>query len=81
MIPPVLDWHQGRSGGFSDGHSIALAGPPDRGRIALHLVGDGRDPSAGRDSQDNPRPLHLEPGEGLTVSELEEDRFIIGPDS
>jgi hypothetical protein len=47
----------------------------------LHLVGAGRDPSAGRDSQYNPRPLHLEPGGGLTVSELEEDRFIIGPDS
>ena len=61
--------------------SIALAGPPDRGLFALHLGRDGAGPFAGRDRQDDPRPLHLEPGGGLTASEVEEDRFIIGPDS
>src|SRR5271168_3296950 len=50
--------------------SITLAGPPDRGLFALHLGSDGLGPLASRDRQDDPRPLHLEPRGGLTVSEL-----------
>ena len=61
--------------------SITLAGSPDRGLFALHLAGDGLSPLASRDRQDDPRPLHLEPGGGLTVSMSEEDRVIMRPDS
>jgi hypothetical protein len=60
--------------------SITLAGSPDRGLFALHLGGDGLGPLAGRDRQEDPRPLHLKPGRGLTMSEVEEDRVIMGPD-
>jgi len=59
---------------------IALPGPPDRGLFALHLGGDGLGPLAVGDRQDDPRPLHLEPGRGLTASEVEEDRVIMRPD-
>lgn len=60
--------------------SITLAGPPDRGLVALHLDGDGLGPLAVGDRQDDPRPLHLEPGRALTVSQVEEDGVIMGPD-
>jgi hypothetical protein len=46
----------------------------------LHLAGDGRDPLAVGDRQDDPRPLDLEPRGGLTVSQVYEDRVIMGAD-
>ncbi len=61
--------------------SITFARSPDRGLFALHLDGDGLGLLASRDRQDDPRPLYLEPRGGLTVSEVEEDRMIMPPDS
>jgi hypothetical protein len=46
----------------------------------LHPVSDGLGPLAVGDRQDDPRPLHLEPRRGLTVSQVEEDRVIMGLD-
>jgi hypothetical protein len=60
--------------------AVALAGPPDRGLVALHLSGDVHGPCARREGQDNPRPLDLEEGQDLAVNDLAEDRFISGPD-
>jgi hypothetical protein len=60
--------------------TVAPAGPPDRGLVALHLVGDGPGPCARREGQDEPRALDLEEGQDLAMSDLAEDRFISGPD-
>src|SRR5512135_1554987 len=60
--------------------AVASAGPPDGGLVALHLGGDVPGPCARRAGQDNPRPLDLEKGQDLALSDLAEDRFISGPD-
>jgi hypothetical protein len=61
--------------------TMAPAGPPDRGLVALHLGGDVPSPRARREGQNDPRALDLEEGQDLAVSDLAEDRFISGPES
>ncbi len=59
--------------------AVAAAGPPDRSLIALHLGRELDNPRACCEGQDDARPLDLEEGRGLAVSDLAQDRFISGP--
>jgi hypothetical protein len=57
---------------------VPHAGPPDRGLIAFELISDNLCPFAVSARQDDPRALHLEPGERLAPGNLTKVRFVIG---
>jgi hypothetical protein len=58
--------------------SIPTAGSPNRGFIALELIGQCRGPVARSPCQDDPSALHLEPRQALASSDLQEGGFING---
>src|SRR5260370_28372767 len=55
-----------------------MAGSPNRGFIALQLIGHGHGPSARSARQDDPSALHLEPRQALAPSNLQEVGFVVG---
>ena len=55
-----------------------MAGSPNRGFIALELIGHGPCPVARRPSQDYPSALHLKPRQALAPSDLQEIGFVDG---
>ena len=57
---------------------IPTAGSPNRGFIALELIGHGPGPVARCPCQDDPSALHLKPRQALAPSDLQELRFVAG---
>jgi hypothetical protein len=57
---------------------VASADSPDRGRVALQLASQGLDALAGRDAQEHPGMLDLEPGSRAAARKRLEDADIIG---
>src|SRR5271163_901656 len=53
-----------------------MAGSPNRGFIALELIGDGPGPVARSPCQDYPRALHLKPWQAVAPSDLYEVGFV-----
>jgi hypothetical protein len=49
---------------------IPMAGSPNRGFIALELIGHGTGPAARSPCQHYPRALHLKPWQALAPSDL-----------
>jgi hypothetical protein len=59
---------------------IPMAGPPNRGFIALELISQGSNPVARSTRQDDSGALHLEPRQALAPSDLQKVLFVDGMD-
>src|SRR4051794_27658748 len=74
----------GASGAFQEagqlGCLVATTDPPDRRAVTLRADGQTVDRLPVGDTQDDPCPLDLEPGEGSTAGDLLQDRGIVGRD-
>jgi hypothetical protein len=55
-----------------------MAGSPNRGFIALELIGHGAGPVARSPRQDDPSALHLEPRPSLAPSDFQEVGLVGG---
>ena len=60
---------------------IPIAGPPNRGLVALELLCHGSSPVACGPRQDDSSASDLEPWQALAPSDLQEVRFVGGTDA